>query len=139
MKEDLLIRTIESLLLTRNEKKRDMHTVVESFTREMEERGIKVETQKVSVTKSHTDINIANLLRGSKDGIFAYFMTNFKLNNKFSLKNSDSKIFYKYLSSININIVNNQEVIGESLPNHEAQPCKTSQKYTYIETNSIYR
>lgn len=149
VKENLLIKKkpVGTFVADTQQEEKDMYTVVKSFTREMEELGIKAETQKVSVTKSHADANIANFLkinigdpiiilkrlRGAKDNTFAYFVTYFKYDKKFSLNNNDYKgSLYKYLASLNINIVNNQEIVEAILPNHEVSSILNVSKNTPI-------
>lgn len=136
VKENLLVKRkpVGTFVAEVQQAKKDMYTVVKSFTREMEELGIKAETKKVNVTKSHADANIANFLkinigdpivilkrlRGEKTNTFAYFITYFKYDEKFSLRNNDYKgSFYKYLNSLGISITNNQEVVEAILPNRE--------------------
>jgi DNA-binding GntR family transcriptional regulator len=164
VKENLLVKKkpVGTFVTESQHIEKDMYTVVKSFTREMEELGIKAETQKVTVTKSHADANIANFLkinvgepvvvikrlRGEKDNTFAYFITYFKYDEKFSLDNNDYRgSFYKYLSSLGISIVNNQEIVEAMLPNHEVAsnlniskntPVLKRTRFTNDITNNFY-
>lgn len=149
VKENLLVKKkpVGTFVTESNQVEKDMYTVVKSFTREMEELGIKAETQKVNVTKSHADANIANFLninvgepivvlkrlRGSKDNTFAYFVTYFKYDKKFSLKNNDYKgSLYQYLSSLGIKITNNQEIVEAIQPTHEVATTLNISKNTPV-------
>lgn len=136
VKENLLVKRkpVGTFVTEVQETEKDMYTVVKSFTREMEELGIKAETKKVTVDKSYADANIASFLkinigapivilkrlRGEKTNTFAYFITYFKYDEKFSLKNIDYKgSFYNYLNSLGISITNNHEIVEAVLPNRE--------------------
>lgn len=134
--ENLLVKKkpIGTFVMDSKQKEKNMYTIVKNFTREMKELGIQVETKKVNVTKSHADANIAKFLkinigdpiiilkrlRGTKDNAFAYFITYFKYEEYFSLKNSDYKgSFYSYLSSLGITMTEDREIVEAILPNRE--------------------
>lgn len=136
VKENLLIKKkpVGTFVTESQYIEKDMYTIVKSFTREMEELGVKAETQKASVSKSHADINIARFLninvgdpilvlkrlRGSKEKTFAYFITYLRYQDKFSLNSNDYKgSLYKYLSSLGITLTNNQEIVEAIISNHE--------------------
>ncbi|KAF1300878.1 GntR family transcriptional regulator [Enterococcus sp. JM9B] len=110
------------------------YTIVKSFTKEMLELGIRIETLKVNVIVSHADYTIANFLkispgekiiilkrlRGIKNKPIGYFITYFKYEEFFSLDiNNYKESFYEYLNSLGINITNNSEVVEAILPTKE--------------------
>lgn len=107
------------------------YTIVKSFTNEMKELGIKVETLKVNVIVSHADPTIATFLkvspgskiiilervRGSKGKAIGFFKTYFKFDEIFSLNaNTYNYSFYDYLDSLGIQITSNKEVVEAMLP-----------------------
>lgn len=113
---------------------KDMYTVIKSFTSEMNELGIKAVTKKVTIIRSHADQRIAKYLninigdpililkrlRGAKNRTFAYFISYIKYEDYFSLKTSDyTGSFYKYLASLNIEVVEDHEIVEAVLPSRE--------------------
>lgn len=164
VKENLLIRRkpVGTFVAEAYEVEKDMYTIVKSFTREMEELGVQAITKKVTVVKSHADADIANYLkinigdpviilkrlRGEQSKTFAYFITYFKYDDRFSLKNNDYKgSFYKYLESLGIIITNNQEIVEAILPNREVSimlniskntPVLKRTRFTNDITNNFY-
>lgn len=149
VKENLLIKRkpVGTFVAESQEIQKDLYTVVKSFTREMEELGVKVKTEKVTITRSYADATIANFLkinagepililkrlRGSKDNTFAYFITYFRYDAKFSQDNNDYKgSFYHYLNSLGIHLTNDQEIVEAILPNHEVASALNVSKNTPI-------
>ncbi|MDT2763725.1 GntR family transcriptional regulator [Enterococcus asini] len=107
------------------------YTLVKSFTMEMNELGITIESLRVNVIVSHADHTIAKFLkilpgekiiilkrlRGVNKKAIGYFITYFKFEEFFSLDSTDYQgSFYEYLGSKNIHIINNQEVVEAILP-----------------------
>ncbi|MDT2833534.1 GntR family transcriptional regulator [Vagococcus carniphilus] len=110
------------------------YTLVKSFTMEMKEIGLNVETLKVNVIVSHADPHIAKYLnikpgdkiiilkrlRGVENNGFAFFKTYLKFEEYYSLKSSDYYgSLYQYLNSLNIYMVDDKEIVESILPNKE--------------------
>lgn len=119
------VKTSSSLDQKRN------YTLVKSFTNEMKELGITIETLKVNVIVSHADHTIANFLkinpgekiiilkrlRGIDKKPIVYFITYFKYESFFSLDMNDYQgSFYEYLGTLGIHITSNKEVVEAILP-----------------------
>lgn len=136
VRDNLLIRKkAKGTFVTANSQLKDNHfTLFKSFTNEMKEVGIDVETLKVNILVSYADPNISKYLniksgekiiilkrlRGEKGKAFAFFITYIKFDDNMSLKSSDYYgSFYSYLNDLGIQIEQNQEVVEAILPNHE--------------------
>lgn len=130
-------------------------TLFKSFTNEMKEVGIDVETLKVNILVSYADnkiskylnikpgekIIILKRLRGEKGKAFAFFVTYIRFNNNISLKSSDYYgSFYSYLTGLDIHIEKNKEVVEAILPNYEvASMLKISQKLPVLKRTRFAR
>lgn len=109
-------------------------TLVKSFTEEMKEIGIDIETTKVNIIINHADKKISQYLDvpiGEKVVLLkrlrkfdkqnlAYFLTYFKYDDIFSLNSFDYYgSFYSYLNNLGISVNNNREIIEAIHPTQE--------------------
>lgn len=109
-------------------------TLVKSFTEEMKEIGIVIETTKVNIIINHADKKISQYLdvpigekvillkrlRKFDKQNLAYFLTYFKYDDMFSLNSFDYYgSFYSYLNHLGISVNNNREIIEAIHPTQE--------------------
>lgn len=135
VKEDLLIRIRpKGTFVKKADDPTPKHfTLVKSFTEEIKEIGLNVETIKINIIITHADKKLAQYLnvpvgerlillkrlRKYDKHYFAYFLTYFKFDEKFSLNSYDYYgSFYEYLRNLDI-ILNNKKEIIEAI--HPAQ------------------
>lgn len=136
VKDNLIVRkkAIGSFVTTFEERNDDHYTSYKSFTNEMKEVGIDIETLKVNVMLGFADPKIAKFLdirvgdkvfilkrvRGYEGKGFAYFITYVKYKDIYSLKPSDyNGSFYEYLQKLGIRIKSVREIVESCLPNKE--------------------
>lgn len=134
-RENLLVRKkAKGTFVKENSLEDNTYTLVKSFTNEMKEIGINIETLKTDISISYADPNIAKFLkiapgekiitlkrlRGIKNKGFAYFITYFQFKEIFSLDVKDyTGSFYKYLSQLGIKNSSNKEIVEAILPTKE--------------------
>lgn len=136
VKDNLLIRKrAKGTFVKKIESLQPEHfTLVKSFTEEMKEIGLDIETIKVNIIITHADKKLAQYLElpiGEKiillkrlrkfaNQRLAYFLTYFKYEDIFSLNSYDYYgSFYTYLHSLGIAVNNNHEIIEAIQPTQE--------------------
>lgn len=116
------------------DKPEQQYTLVKSFTNEMKELGIRIETISASIRTTHASPSVANYLhikpgeevielkrlRGESGNSIGFFVTYFKMEPFFSLrKERYLGSLYEYLAELGFTISNDREVVEGMLPTKE--------------------
>lgn len=146
--ENLLVRKkAKGTFVKDNSLEDDTYTLIKSFTTEMKEIGIDIETLKADLSISYANPDIAKFLkiapgekiiilkrlRGMKDNGFAYFITYFQFKEYFSLAIKDYMgSFYQYLNQLGIKNSSDKEIVEAILPTKELCQILKIKQYTPI-------
>lgn len=155
VRDNLIIRKKAkgSFVTTFEQRATDHYTSYKSFTNEMKEVGIDIQTLSVELSFGHADYTLARYLnvtpgekililkrvRGANKKKFAYFVTYLKLQDYLSTDEKDYLgSLYAYLKSQGVVIKSVREIVEAGLPNNEvAKKLGITQKTPILKRTRI--